>query len=137
MQLPLEYPAFAIHKLLEVYARYLEMFANVRNASAVCGFGFLCHNRTSSALCLRNDEWIRASFSRLAFLALKVLLEMTYSKYLGHELDFIYSGVREQVLVFFCPFVRKFGFPAVFEFSQDFSSRQYLAVLNQLIELFP
>ena len=117
MRLPSEYPAFVIHKLPEVYARNLEMFANVRNTSADCGFGFLCHNCTSSSLCLRNEKWVRELFSRFAFPILKVLLEMTYSEYAGHELYLFRSGVREQVLVNHCPIVCEFGFPAISQLS--------------------
>ena len=113
------------------------MLANVGNASAVWRFGFLCYNRTRSSLCLRNDEWVRDLFSRLAFLTLKILLEMAHSEYAGYKLDLFYSGVREQVFVIICPRICEFGLPAVSQLSQDFSRRQYPAVFNQLIEPFP
>ena len=71
------------------------MLANVGNTSAVWRFGFLCYDSTSSSHCLRNDEWVRDLFSRFAFLTLKVLLEMTYSEYAGHEQDFFCPGIRE------------------------------------------
>lgn len=98
-------------------------------------FGFLCHDRTSSSFCLRNDEGVCDPFSRPTFLALEVLLKMLYRKYSGNEFDLFCARVREQVLVIICPHVCKFGFPTVSQLSQNFSCRHYSTVIDQLIEL--